>query len=360
MDTVSPKGPWINRFAVKFFAVVLFVIFYWLLGFIVDDIDSIKGPKYDEFEKGYLDKNLQKENEDLDQKLNDVNNEIKKQKSRQEVIGDSTNNLKKTIDQLTELQKVSIQKNIEVSDQEKKTFNDSLNLFIENQRNYQEISEIIAKLNDDKNLLQEKKYKIESDFKKLKEPARKEFDKLMRRHNNKIAFIQLSILVPILLIACFVFYKKKNSAYMPIYLAFAVSAFLKVTFVVHEHFPSRFFKYVLIFASLLIVVKVLVMLIKSIVAPKKQYLVKQYREAYERFLCPVCEYPIRRGPMKYLYWTRRSIMKIKAFRTMQEADSAYTCPACGTHLFEECGSCHLIRHALLPSCEHCGKIQENM
>jgi hypothetical protein len=30
------------------------------------------------------------------------------------------------------------------------------------------------------------------------------------------------------------------------------------------------------------------------------------------------------------------------------------CPMCATKLFEECPSCHAIRHSLLPACEKCG------
>jgi hypothetical protein len=35
-----------------------------------------------------------------------------------------------------------------------------------------------------------------------------------------------------------------------------------------------------------------------------------YREAYERFFCPICEFPIRRGPLKYVFWSRRSIKNL--------------------------------------------------
>ncbi len=84
---------------------------------------------------------------------------------------------------------------------------------------------------------------------------------------------------------------------------------------------------------------------------------KQYRQAYERFLCPVCEYPIRTGPRKYLYWTRRTVHKTALTGTSSSApdvDALYTCPACGTCLFEKCVSCESICHSLLPNCEHCG------
>jgi hypothetical protein len=99
------------------------------------------------------------------------------------------------------------------------------------------------------------------------------------------------------------------------------------------------------------------LLIRQVVRPKSDWLVRQYREAYERFLCPVCEYPIRRGPLKYLFWTRRTAKKLPVVQLADaddKPDGPYTCPICATKLFEECPSCHAQRHALLPACEHCG------
>jgi predicted RNA-binding Zn-ribbon protein involved in translation (DUF1610 family) len=83
-------------------------------------------------------------------------------------------------------------------------------------------------------------------------------------------------------------------------------------------------------------------------------LLKQYREAYEHFFCPVCEYPIRRGPLRFLTWTRRSIRKLTPPPAAADTDAAYTCPACGSHLYEQCGQCRSVRHSLLPFCEKCG------
>jgi predicted RNA-binding Zn-ribbon protein involved in translation (DUF1610 family) len=84
-------------------------------------------------------------------------------------------------------------------------------------------------------------------------------------------------------------------------------------------------------------------------------LIKQHREAYEHFACPVCAYPIRRGPLKYLYWTRRSLKKLKVpLENGAGTDEPYACPSCGTQLFEKCESCSGIRHSLLPTCSNCG------
>jgi len=124
--------------------------------------------------------------------------------------------------------------------------------------------------------------------------------------------------------------------------------------VVHEYFPTRYFKYVLILALLAVVVRLLVYLIRTVAFPKVEWLERQYREAYERFLCPVCEYPIRTGPRKFLYWTRRTVHKILPLSGVSDAESPYTCPCCGTAVFETCPACGKIRHSLLAHCEHCG------
>ncbi|MCC7421782.1 MAG: hypothetical protein IT428_15995 [Planctomycetaceae bacterium] len=115
----------------------------------------------------------------------------------------------------------------------------------------------------------------------------------------------------------------------------------------------------LILVCLAAVVKALATLLKAIAHPRREWLLKQYREAYESFLCPVCEYPIRRGPMKFLSWTRRSLRRLPILRTDGDTkDEPYTCPMCSTPLFEECTACHDTRHSLLPACVHCGSSKE--
>jgi len=169
-----------------------------------------------------------------------------------------------------------------------------------------------------------------------------------------LALYQLVVLVPLLLVAGYLVIRKKGSVYFALFLALGGATLIKVALVVHEYFPSRYFKYVLILALLAVVVRLLVYLIRLVAFPKIDWLVKQYREAYERFLCPVCEYPIRIGPRRFLYWTRRTVHKILPQGDTSYKIEPYTCPSCGTRLFEECPECHNVRHALLEHCAHCG------
>ncbi len=360
MDKAKPKtrGPWIHRFAIKFFTVVLTVLIFWLLGFVVNDIGSIPGPKYGDIEKRHLDKALVEKQKTLEKDIAEVTRQIDNLKEKQNILGDSTRSLQKTIGQLLELQKLSVQKNLTLSEPERKTFTESLNLFLSNQKRYQGINQDIAKLIEKQSSLQTEKRQIDRVLEQQRKSAREEYRKIHRKHNLNLAFLQLIVLVPLLLVAALLLIKKGGSIYFPIFLALGISTFVKVSIVIHKSFPNRFFKYGLILVFLAAVIKLLSYFIRSIAFPKTQWLIKQYREAYERFLCPVCGYPIRRGPMRFLFWTRRTASKLTLPKESPEEVSDYVCPSCGTKLFEECSSCHKIRHALLPFCEHCGAEKE--
>ena len=107
----TPKGPWMHRFLVHLFTVVLTVLVYWLLGFIVDDIGNSPGPEYSEVEQRLLDSLLVTKSRDLQSKIADTNRHIRDQRARQEILADSTANSQKTMNQLLEIQKLALQKN---------------------------------------------------------------------------------------------------------------------------------------------------------------------------------------------------------------------------------------------------------
>jgi hypothetical protein len=53
-------------------------------------------------------------------------------------------------------------------------------------------------------------------------------------------------------------------------------------------------------------------------------------------------------------WTRRTIKnKTLPVAVATAPEERYVCPTCSTRLYEECGTCHAVRHSLLPSCQAC-------
>jgi predicted RNA-binding Zn-ribbon protein involved in translation (DUF1610 family) len=353
-NTERAKGTWLHRFAIRFFTVALAVLFFWLIGFFLEDIRTIKGPDYPTVEKTHLDARLLEKQSLLEKRIAGLTGEIENLAEKQRIIGDSSRSLQQTLSQLIELQKQGLQKNVAFTEKQQLNFSDSLNLFIENQKNYQALSQSITEKVSQKQQLAAERETVSREIEGQRRPAREEFERLMVRHRIRLASIQLVILLPILLLAAALVVKKRGSLYAPLFMALGAASLVRVAFVIHQYFPARVFRYVLTLSLIAVVIRLLVHFIRAVAFPGLPSVAKQYREAYERFLCPVCEYPIRVGPRRFLFWTRRTVNRIVVPTGQGEKEEIYTCPSCGSRVFEECPSCHKVRHALLPYCTHCG------
>jgi predicted RNA-binding Zn-ribbon protein involved in translation (DUF1610 family) len=356
----KPKSPWGNRLAIRFFTLVLGVLIFWLLGFLMQDIRSIRGPDYGEVERRHLDPSLSDQKEDLARRLAETERRLKSLQEEQAIARDSSQNLQQTIGQLLDLRKLSLEKDVALSASDQTNLTVSLNSFLESQKQYQALNVSVSDLTAQRRQLEEEARALDEEINRQKRPAQAEFQELRTRHRLKLAALQLVMLVPLLAVGSFYTVRKRGSLYFPLWLAFSVATLTKVGVVTHEYFPSRWFNYILITVLLLAIGRLLLHFIKTAAFPKTPWLVRQYREAYERFLCPICEYPIRTGPRRFLFWTRRSAgraLPLGAGGAGQEQET-YTCPSCGTPLFEACPECRQTRHSLLPHCQSCGATKE--
>jgi hypothetical protein len=357
-DRSRNKGPWIHRFLTMLFSAIFAVLCYWLLGFVVDDIGTWPGPAYAELEARRLDQNAVKQAADVQREIADTQRRIVDQKARQELLRDSTANSQSTMNQLLEFQRSSLEKNVSPSADERRALAESQQRFLANQSQYQILNEDIVKLDEQQRNLTETLGATERELAAQRTPIREEFAALQRGHDLKVAGLKLGVLIPLLGLGVFLFVKHRNGLYGPMIYAFGAAVMLRVGLVMHQYFPSRYFKYVLILSAIGIVLRILHYLLRMVAFPRTDWLLKQYREAYEAFLCPTCSYPIRRGPLKYMSWTRRTIRKIPSqLGSANEADEPYTCPLCSTRLYEECENCHAVRPSLLPSCQKCGQLR---
>jgi predicted RNA-binding Zn-ribbon protein involved in translation (DUF1610 family) len=346
----------LHRAGVVIFTALAGVLFFWLLGFVVDDIGAMQGPQLSEAEKGIVDPGLVKQEEAIDGKLAAVRSEIDSLNARQALLKDSTKSSQETMNQLLEVQKRNLEKGLAPTATEKSTVAQSESLFIANQARYQSLNEELEKRGEEQRGLEAARGALDARLTVQREHAQKKLETLTRSHRLRLAALQLLVLIPILFAAAWVLYRWRTTLYAPLFYALGLAVLAKVLLVIHEYFPTPYFKYLLLLASLVLVIRVLVYLLQATKHPRAAALIKQYRDAYERFLCPICEYPIRRGPLRYAFWTRRSIRKLAAATVTSAApEEAYVCPSCGTRLFGTCEHCSNVRHELLPFCASCGR-----
>lgn len=351
----KPRGPLTHRVAIAFFMILLAVLTYWSLDFVMADIDALQGPKYDDVEARVLSKSLRDQESALKRESARLSQQREGVTAAQESLQTSTNSLRETMNQLLEIRK----QGTALSGDEAKAFADSKRLFLANQVRYQQLNGELDTLRAKTLENQEKIDQVSSQLSGQREEARRQFDALVKRHEWKKAALKLLLLIPLLLLAFYFARAKRSSIFAPIIYAAAGAIVLKFFEVLHEYFPSRYFKYILMAIAIALVVLVLVYLLRMLASPKKDFLLKQYREAYQKFVCPVCEYPIRRGPLRYAFWTKQSVRKLTVPEpTSQVSDDPYACPACGTVLHEKCSVCGGTRHSMLPNCEKCGAVKE--
>ncbi len=354
-DKPRNRGPWTHRALVWSFSFALGLLAYWLLGFVVNDIASWPGPEYAKLEETQLDPALLKEERAIQAEREEITRQVEHREGRQSLLRDSATSSKQTMDQLLSIRRLGLEKSIEPTEAEQKALADAEQLFLENQKAYQTLSQEIGEFQEQLRTLATRERELNTRLEVAREPIRAEYERQWQWHQWRLAGAKLAVLLPLIVAVAWAFLRWRHGLYAPLIYALGIALALKVTVVMHDHFPARYFKYILIMVALAIVTRILVYLLQMIGRPGRAYLLRQYREAYERFFCPVCDFPIRRGPMKYVFWSRSTIKKLRfPPQVAEQADEPYTCPDCGTSLFEKCSQCGQIRHSLLPVCQHCG------
>jgi len=353
----KPRGPWMHRALIYGFSLVLTLLLIWALAFVVNDIGRIPGPDYSKIEKQYVDQSLVDLVKNLEKQRVGIESQIKNQREIQELLRTSTRNSRETMTQLLEMRKQSLQQNVTPTGKEQEVLAESETRFLENQKKFQEANEKITSLSEEQRALREKLKETRDQIDSRKKPARKEYDKLKKRHAILVASLKLAVLVPLLLLTAWLVLRFKTSVYAPIARSALAASFLETAVVMHRYFPSEYFKYIAVGFSIAVVVAFLVHLIRLVSAPKKDWLLKQYKEAYRKGVCPVCAYPIERGGLRpALPPVRRGlqVVLLGSGETGGNKETAYVCPGCGEQLYEECDHCGEIRHSLLPHCRSCG------
>ncbi len=347
------KGSWGVRFFIVVLGVTLGILLFWVLSFLERDIGRIEDPDMDEVRREFVGQSLDDQRESLQTDVNRLDRKIKTLNEQLKNLNKITSNYRNTINQLLPIQKQSIEQGVEFPQESRQALNTAQLSFLDNQRREQELNNQVSELTLARQDKQAELIALKEKMKPLEEKFVEEYDRLMTRHNWKVAAIKLGCLIPIFLVVSFLFMKYRTTAYWPLVWSGFIASFIKIAIVSHQCFrEEEYFKYIAILVLIAIVLRLLIYLIHMIVAPKKDLLIKQYQQLYDKCLCPICSKPIRTGPLRFI-----GGMKKKTPLHVggdEQGEQVYTCPSCGTGLYNKCENCGKIRHTLLPYCEHCG------
>src|SRR3954471_24900031 len=204
------KGPWTHRFLTMLFSAIFAVLCYWLLGFVVDDLGTWPGPIKNELEPRRLDQSAVRQANDVQRQIDDTQRRIVDQRARQALLRDSTANSQSTMNQLLEFQRLNLAKNVNPSADERRALAESQQRFLANQSRYQTLNEDIVRLDEQQRNLTETLRAIERRLSEQRTPIQEEFSVLQRAHDLKVAGLKLAVLIPLLGLGVFLFFRYRN------------------------------------------------------------------------------------------------------------------------------------------------------
>jgi len=348
------RGTWGVRFFIFVLSVALCVLMYWLLSFIEQDIGRLKAPDRQQIREKYVEASLDLRKKTLNGDINRLNINIKTLHEQLANLKKSTDSLQNTINQLLAIQSQSIEKGTSLPQKSYQTLSKAQSTFLDNQNRNQSLNKQISELTLQRQAKQQELAELVDEIKLLELDFHKEYRQLLHKHRWKVAAIKLTFLLPVFLVFSVIFIKYRTGSYWPLVWAAFISSFIKVAVVAHKYFPQPYFKYIAIFVIIVIVLRLLFYMIKTATAPKKDLLIKQYQQSYDKCLCPVCSKPIRTGPLRYIGGLRRKTLLQVSSSAAASDQQPYSCPSCGSKLYHKCQSCGNVRHSLLPYCQHCG------
>ena len=137
MEQVEKKGPKRYRVLVITLNMVLGLLLYWFLGFVMDDISQQPGPDIQRIQQKYQDPAFVNEDKQINEELQKLNNKITEQQQQQKILETSITSYRDTMNQLLDLQKVSIQKGVGVPEASQKNLQDVTDLYLNYQKQFQ-------------------------------------------------------------------------------------------------------------------------------------------------------------------------------------------------------------------------------
>ena len=328
---MTKTAPFRVRASLGLLSALLFMIFLRLIGFVLDDIDRMQPPLRSDFEAMYVDAELEGELERVKQSLTRVENDLGRQVAIKENRRMSRDSAKQTWDQVERSVQTSTDRGTEISEELLSSRDEAIRLFMEAKTAYEAANDRSSDLEAERFELQSTRDRLDSTLSDQRRKAYPHFEKAYGLFRTKLATYKLAFTVPLTLLSVLLASRKRSSVYRAIPMALAIASCVALGGVMFDHFPREYFKYVAIFTALGVVLLLITRVVKAIHKPRPEILLRTRREAYNKHACPECSYPFPsdHGP-------------------------SYTCPACGTGLFEGCSSCSGSRHSLLPHCIHCG------
>lgn len=357
--SVAPPAPPTtrgSRFGAFTLATILTFLWIWLLGFLLDDVGRVRPVSYQELFEAGMPAELLEEVAETDLEVRTLERKISRQEQIQRDLQRDMETSGEVMRQMMDLQRLALEKGNAPSEAERDALATAQETFLSSQAQYREANEEIQSANATLFALQGRRSALVSRKDAAEAPIRKAYQAKVRTRALIEACVRLGILIPLFLVAAATVRKRWRHPWRPIYLSVLVATFWTLGYEMFEQFPAEYFKYIAIVTAIAITLAFLSWIIRKATSPSPSLVLARNRAAYMESVCPVCAFKLSRTPIQAAPSTKRRgrVPHEPVGPLAPEGRVDFSCPSCGTGLFEACGECSGPRHSLLPFCEGCG------
>ena len=345
-----------SRFGAFMLATILTFLWIWLLGFLLDDVGRMKPVSYQEFFGAGMPAELLGEVAEMDLEVRTLERKINRQEQIQRDLQRDLETSGEVMRQMMDLQRLALEKGNAPSVAEREALASAQETFLSSQGQYREANQEIQSANATLFALQERRAALNRRKEAAEAPIRKAYEAKVRTRALIEACVRLGILIPLFLLAAATVRKRWRHPWRPIYLSLLVGTFWALGYEMFEQFPAVYFKYIAIVTAIAITLAFLSWIIRKATSPSPSLVLARNRAANMESVCPVCAFKLSRTPIQAAPSTKRRgrVPHEPVGPLAPEGRVDFSCPSCGTGLFEACGECSGPRHSLLPFCEGCG------
>ena len=352
----STRSTWASRVGAFLLSSILTVLWIGLLAFLLSDVGKLDRPDYQPlFEAGMPAELLADRAE--------VGDQIAALEKRTERLGQLQVDLERDMEQsgevmrqMMDLQRLGLEKDEPPSDEERAALASAQSTFLSSQESYRAANAEIQAANLELFQLRERQQDLARAVREAEAPIRKAHAVQVRGWELREATLRLGLVVPLFVLSALLVVRRWSSPWRPVHLSALVATFWTLGLEMFERFPAEYFKYIAIVTAILITLGFLVWLIRKATSPSPALVLARHRAAYTANVCPVCAFRISRAPVVTRAAKGGGDLQPSPVPVPDRKD--FSCPSCGTGLFETCPSCGGARHSLLPFCEGCGAAKE--
>ncbi len=361
MDQTTPLPPAPpttrgSRFGAFSLATILTFLWIWLLAFLLEDVGRMSPVNYDEIYRAGMPPELVQDLAGVDREVRDLERKIKREEQIQRDLERDMEASGEVMRQMMDLQRLALEKGSAPSGAEREALATAQETFLSAQGQYREANIEIQSANATLFALQGRQDLLSSRRTAAEAPIQKAYQAKVRARALVEAGVRLGILIPLFLLAAATVRKRWRHAWRPIHLSFLVATFWTLGYEMFEQFPAEYFKYIAILTAIGITLAFLAWIIRKATSPSPSLVLARNRAAYMESVCPICAFQLSRTPIEASppVKRRRRATQEPAGPLAPAGRVDFSCPSCGTGLFEACGECSGSRHSLLPFCEGCG------